>query len=588
MDKKQITGLVIISTILIAYNYFFAPKPIIVNNSEKTENNIEAVDKTTQENTVLIKEEDSVKTVETTLLPAQDFLLENENFKILFTSNGGHLKEVTLKKYNNQNKEPLILLDEKSSRINYSIVLENDEVIETKDLYFTKSENEIDTNDKSLTLIATTQTAKTILFKFSIDDNGYTLKHELIVKENDKPINYKKATLTWKDEIKRAEQDIKACRNKTNISYYSIAEKFDYLKESSTKKEELSFQNPIKWIAVKQRFFTSAIIAEEQFDGGNIELSPAKDTEETVKSASTILNFSTKKDKTSFTFYFGPNDYRVLKHVTPDFGKILPLGWPIFRWINTLIVIPIFDLLQNCFSNFGVIIMLLVIFIKILILPISYKAYISTAKIKLLKPAIDELKERFGPDMHKLQMEQMKLYKEVGANPLGGLGLALLQMPILLAMFNFIPNEIAFRQQPFLVALLPWANDLSTYDILFRFPFSIPAYGSHVSLFTLLMTVSTILHTLANSEIKSQQGPLKILAYTMPITFMFILNSFPAALSFYYFVSNLATLAIQAIIKKSVNEEKIKQKLEENKRKTQEKGKTSSLKSRLNTLLKNR
>jgi YidC/Oxa1 family membrane protein insertase len=293
----------------------------------------------------------------------------------------------------------------------------------------------------------------------------------------------------------------------------------------------------------------------------------------TVKEAKVCLTLpdtDPRQDKKGqFTFYFGPNDYQELNQVTQGFSKNIPLGWPVVRWINQLLIIPVFAFLEKYISSYGIIIILLVILIKCLLLPLSYKSYLAMAKMRVLKPALDALKAKHGEDMQKIQMEQMSFYREMGINPLSGCIPVLLQMPILLAMFNFFPNAIALRQQAFL-----WASDLSTYDAIIHLPFSIPAYGSHVSLFTLLMTASTMLYTWSNDQLAPAQGPMKFMTYMMPITFMFILNSFPAGLSFYYFVSNLVTFGQQSLIKRFVDEEKIKRKLEENKAKSKEKKKS--------------
>jgi YidC/Oxa1 family membrane protein insertase len=580
MDRKQLTGLIIISAILIGYNYFFAPKlppPVALSTTVHAKSN--ATEKPSEDT-----EQEKECSTEDSYIPNKDFIIENDNMRVILSSHGGHIKQVILKKYNDSKGNPLVILDAGRGSIAYTITLKNGETIETKNLIFNDDATipKIESNDEKTQLIILTAQAannRTVVHQFRIDKGLYTLNHIWDVKENDKSIICSKAVLIWKDDIKPTEEDIVASRNKTTINYLSTKNKFDYLKENSSKREEHAFDEPMKWIAIKQRFFTSAIIAQDSFTGGEVSIAPADDLNETIKKAYASLNLSVKPDSNVLTFYFGPNDYKVLKSVNHSFAKNIPLGWPIVRWINSLIIIPIFGILIDYISNYGIIIILLVLLIKAILLPISYRAYISTAKMKLLKPALDDIKSKFGTDTHKIQVEYMKLYREVGVNPLGGLGLILLQMPILLAMFNFIPNEIAFRGKAFL-----WAHDLSTYDSILTLPFTIPAYGNHISLFTMLMTLSTILHTMANSEIKSQQGPIKVLAYVMPITFMFILNSLPAALSFYYFISNLATLGIQFIIKKFVDEEKIKKQLEDNKTRIKSKP-TSSFKSRLEAMI---
>ncbi|MBR9998381.1 MAG: membrane protein insertase YidC, partial [Cyclobacteriaceae bacterium] len=249
--------------------------------------------------------------------------------------------------------------------------------------------------------------------------------------------------------------------------------------------------------------------------------------------------------------------------------------WPPVNWVNKFLIIPTFQFLERFISNYGIIIILLVVFIKILLFPLTYKSYMSMAKTKVLKPELDAIKEQYGGDMQKVQSEQMKLYQQVGVNPLSGCIPILLQMPILFSMFYFFPNSIELRQESFL-----WADDLSTYDSVLNLPFTIPAYGSHVSMFTLLMTASTILYTWSNNQVTTVQGPMKSMQYFMPVIFMFVLNSFPAALSFYYFVSNIVTFGQQALIRMFVDEDKIKKILDENRQKS-----TTRKKSRFQTKL---
>ena len=259
----------------------------------------------------------------------------------------------------------------------------------------------------------------------------------------------------WNDLIRRAEKDVKACRNKTNINYYLADQSFHHLKENSVVKEEKNVQSPIKWLAIKQRFFTAAILSEHPFEESYILLKPTTQPDKIVKEAQIKLKLagdSQAAKKGVFKFYFGPNKYQDLNEFAPGFSKNLPLGWPVVKWINQFLIIPIFSFIEKYVNNYGIVILLLVLFIKILLLPLSYKSYISMAEMKVLKPTLDKLKERHGKDLQRVQMEQVKLYKEMGINPLSGCIPVLLQMPILLAMFNFFPNAIELRQKAFLWA----------------------------------------------------------------------------------------------------------------------------------------
>jgi YidC/Oxa1 family membrane protein insertase len=254
-----------------------------------------------------------------------------------------------------------------------------------------------------------------------------------------------------------------------------------------------------------------------------------------------------------------------------DLHRIIPLGWGIFGWVNKIIVIPVFNYLSGFISNFGIIILILTIFIKIILLPLTYKSYQSQAKMKILKPELDEIKAKMGKDMGKLQAEQMKLYKRAGVSPLGGCLPMLLQMPILIAMFRFFPSSIELRQEAFL-----WAKDLSTYDSIWNFPngFSIPFYGDHVSLWTLLMTISTIIYTRMNNDMMATGGDaakqMKIISYIMPVMFLGFFNSYSSALSYYYFLANVLTFGQQYLFKIAMDENKLRSKIEANKLKKTE------------------
>jgi YidC/Oxa1 family membrane protein insertase len=279
-------------------------------------------------------------------------------------------------------------------------------------------------------------------------------------------------------------------------------------------------------------------------------------------------------------FYFGPNDYKKLAILDNSLERIVPMGWGIFRWVNKYFVINVFHFLNKYIGNYGIIILLLTIMIKTLVLPMVYKSYVSAAKMRVLKPELDEIKERLGDDMTKIQQENMKLYQKVGVNPLGGCIPMLLQLPILFAMFQFFPSAFELRQESFL-----WAEDLSTYDSIYTLPFSLPGYGDHVSLFTILMTISSLAYTHYNNQMTAVTGQMKYLSYIMPVIFMFVLNSYAAGLNYYYFLSNIATISQQLAIRRFVDDKKIHAELQENKKKP---AKVSKFQQRLEEMAKKR
>ncbi|XWN35187.1 MAG: membrane protein insertase YidC [Roseivirga sp.] len=581
MNKNQLIGLTLISVMLITYMHFFAPPPTQPTPTTQSQGPVSAIQPTQpQEPSLASAITPTTSTAAygpfaaATQGTEKEVVLENEALQVTLTTRGGRVKKVVLKNYQDHQQQPLTLLDGDSSHMGFQWTTHDHIQLDTGTLFFETSANNQRVEGDSTaqaTFVLPVGPDQYIRHTFSLPGQGYTLTHGWEMVGLGGALAQVPATFVWHDLVRRVEQDITACRNKTTINYYSADRKFDQLKERSDTPQEQQLTSSVQWVGIKQRFFTAAIIAQEQaFASGYVATLPTPQSTATVKEAQVRLTLpDTDQQQDSqgqFIFYFGPNDYRVLSQVAEGFSKNIPLGWPIVRWINRGLIIPVFTFLEQYLSSYGLIIILLVFFIKLLLLPLSYKSYLAMAQMRVLKPAIDAIKNKHGEDTQKVQMEQMQLYREVGINPLSGCVPVLLQMPILLAMFNFFPNAIALRQQGFL-----WANDLSTYDAIVHLPFSIPAYGSHVSLFTLLMTASTLLYTWSNNQLTPPEGPMKVMTYMMPITFMFILNSFPAGLSFYYFISNLMTFSQQSLIKQFVDEDKIKQKLEENKAKHKDK-----------------
>ena len=300
-------------------------------------------------------------------------------------------------------------------------------------------------------------------------------------------------------------------------------------------------------------------------------------------SAELSLPFERKGNQSyNMRFYFGPNHYQTLKAIEDlNLEKLIPLGWGIFGWVNRYLVIPTFNFLNSFNLNYGIIILILTIMVRIILLPLTYGSFKSQAKMKVLAPEMNELREKYGSDPMKLQQENMDLYRKAGVNPFGGCIPGLLQLPILIAMFRFFPASIELRQQSFL-----WAHDLSTYDSILDLSFNIPFYGNHVSLFTLLMTVSTLIYTRMNMQMTTAANPqMKWMMYLMPILFLGFFNSYSAGLSYYYFLSNVIGFGQQYLFKAFVDEDKIHAQIQENKKKP---AKKSSFAARLEQMQKER
>ncbi len=581
MDRNQAIGFGLIAVLLLAYSFFFS-------GTDKQAEKLAVQDKAKIEQvqeTVAVAEDDSLAQARRASAlgafgtaatgEATTSTLENQNMVVTFTSKGGQVEQVMLKNYKTYEKQPLYLFDKESSKTDVSFKTKDGKEVKLTDLYFSPSETkEVTTGEipgKSIAFRAELGNGQYIEQVYTLYDASFNLGYELDFKGLDNELGGNTVTFTWNDNLKQLERDLKQNRAKSTINFATVEDGYDNLSISDSE-ETLTVEEPIKWVANKQNFFTAGIIANSQFAGAKLKSTVDQNDTTVVKSLSSEIFIPTKdvvSGGADFTYYFGPNDYKILKHIGNDFDKNLDLGWGIFSYVNKWIIIPAFDFLENYIGNYGIIIMLLVLYIKTILFPLTYKSFLSMAKMKVLKPEIDAIKERNDGDMQKTQMETMKLYQEMGVNPLSGCIPMLLQIPILFAMFNFFPNSIELRQEAFL-----WATDLSTYDVFAKLPFTIPFYGNHVSMFTLLMTASTILYTWSNNQMNTMQGPMKFYSYLMPVIFMFVLNSFPAGLSFYYFVSNMVTFSQQAIIRKFVDEGKVRAKLEANKDRIKEKKKS--------------
>lgn len=590
MDKNQSIGFLLMAALLLIYFWFFAPKP--EQQKAKPQSPLDTLEQPAK---VPEKPVETIKKEEPEALPADtmvsredlakyglfaavaqgednDYILENDKIRVTFSSKGASLKRVILKEYDDYQFNPLVLLDKMSSEMIYVIQTPKGPV-NLSDLYYDVFEENL--GDTSIiTFKADLGNNRYISRKYRIEPGNYQIRYKMVLKGLDNLINDGKVKLFWKDALKRTETDIKYSRYYTTINYYTVDGSFDKLKSRTTDKQEFTFDMPVKWISFKQKFFTSGLIFNQPVTNGYISTEVNEADTNTVKIATARLEFPLshfRPDSKPFIFFFGPNRLQVLKKVTEGFSENLYLGWPVIKLINRYVIIPIFSFLERYISNYGLIIIILVFIIKLVLSPLTYKSHISMAKTRVLKPELDALKEKYGNDMQKIQSEQMNLYRQVGVNPLSGCIPMLLQMPILFAMFQFIPHAIELRHQSFL-----WASDLSTYDSIMTLPFSLPGYGNHVSLFTLLMTLSTILYTWINSQsTATMQGPMKSMQYFMPVIFMFVLNSYPAGLTFYYFVSNIVSFAQIALIRRFVDDDKIRKILDENRLKNANKKKSA-------------
>jgi YidC/Oxa1 family membrane protein insertase len=570
MDRNQATGLVLIFGILFAYFTFFAPEPSKLPSEQKKEKQKVAAEKAKAKNDTAQISANLAKlglADSGISLASKPVFLENEDLKIEFSTLGGKINQIELKKFKTFEKKPLFLLKEGRTVQNFELPLDNQKVNITN-LPFTSSLVKSVKDTQILKMTCVLPGGKVLEQSFSLAPKGYQVKYQLNTSGFSIP-EKSNASYFIGLNANQLEKDLNQNRTTTCINYQEIENGFGNLSETSLSEEKTEIKNPLHWVSLKQKFFNLGIISKTGFSAASLRQKTDEADTISVKMMEAGIQIPISGKGLSFDYYFGPNQFKTLKTVAPDFDKNVYLGWPVINLVNRFITVNVFYWLQDVIPNYGVIIIILVLLIKLILFPLSYKSYISMAKMKVLKPELDEIKERTGDDMQKAQAEQMKLYQQVGINPLSGCIPLLLQMPILLAVFNFFPNAIELRQESFL-----WAPDLSSYDSVATLPFSIPGYGSHVSLFTILMTASTLVLTWYNNQTTTVQGPMQSMSYIMPVVFMFILNSLPSGLSFYYLVSNVVSIIQQQIIKSFVDEGSIRKKLEANKVKNANKKKT--------------
>ena len=579
MDKNQITGLVLIMAMLLGYQFFFAPKI----DPEKPQEKPKTTQTTVTPQKVATIDSNAAKTAAGDFSSAavgtsKDVVLENKDIKVTFTSQGGRVKQVLLKNYETYNsfeankKEPLVIFDQDFDKISLDLPTTKGNVDLNKLYFNTNSVGGMVAEGKSDKVVFKLQLAngQSVEQTYTLAGAGFLLDNDLKLTGLDGILKNESVKMNWVENVRPTEKDLTENRKATVNYLINDGENFDQLSESPTGSNDAKLDQPLKWVAFKKKYFLSSFItkndpilkaevvgtANEQ-DSVNIK---------TLRANMDLNLAGIKAGKGNFQWYFGPNDYNIIKNVAPGFGKNVKLSYDIFLPITRYVFVPLFNVLEKIFSNYGLLIIALVLIIKFALLPLTYKSYVSMAKMRILQPELNALKEKIGDDPAKQQQAQMKLYGEVGVSPLSGCVPVVATMPVLMAVFMLFPNLINLRQQSFL-----WANDLSTFDSIATLPFMIPLYGNHDSLFTLLMTVSSIAYGYYNNQNTPDQTgqpiDMKKMAYITPVIFMFVMNSLPAGMSFYYFISNIVTIGQQIGIRKFVDEDKIKNILDENRKK---------------------
>ncbi|MGD9558277.1 MAG: membrane protein insertase YidC [Mangrovibacterium sp.] len=615
MDRNTIIGIVLIFAVLIGFSYLSKPSREELEAIKQRQDSVARVEmlhqqevqaqsqmeKNQKEDTLATVLSDSVRMAQNAdrfgafgaaVSGEEKFItLENNLMKIRVSTKGGKIYSVELKDYKTYDSRPLILFDGPENSFGLNFFAQN-RSIRTDDLFFIPSTEDAvleaggpqvkkgkEGNEKYNEENPGEQQALQMRLAASPDaylEYSYTLKHNSYMVDFDVKLvglgqiiaaNSNYLNFTWAQAGPRLEKKSKYGEdNYTSVNYKFFEDDVEKLSAAKTTEENLTTR--VKWISFKHLFFNSTLIADEGFPNAQVKYAYHEESNRFVGDfyADIALPYESKQTQNyGMSLYFGPNHYQTLKQYDLSLDKLINLGYSILRPVNRYLVIPVFNFLRNYIGNFGIIILLLTIFIKLILLPFTYKSYLSQAKMKALKPEMDELNEKFGKDkpMEK-QQAVMALYKKAGVNPMGGCLPMILQMPILFAMFFFFPASIELRQESFL-----WATDLSSYDSILNLPFTIPLYGDHVSLFCLLMTITTILSTKLNSQATSGQTMpgMKTMMYMMPVMFLFILNSYPAGLSYYYFLANLITIGQMFLFQRFIDEDKIRVQIHTNKKK---------------------
>lgn len=589
MDRNTVVGFVLIFALLGGYMWFNAPSKEELAAQKRKEDSIAIAQKLPQvipsQNTATASAQvknptaDSLKNAslgsfKSTISVAESFtVLENDVVKVKLSNHGGSIKSIELKNFKTYDSLPLMLVDEKNFSHSFEFYNQQNQLLNTNDFDFEPTNQ----NATSVAMVAKNDTTSAIIQSYSLKPGSYLVDYNVTFKGMNSiiPANNSIVALNLKDDIKQQEQNHDYENQNSALFYHYTNDDYDNIGES--KDEEVKPATPLKWVSFKQRYFNVTLINKEEFSEATLKQTVLK-TPKMLKSMSAYFTMplANNADKTyKMQWYVGPNKFNILKQQNLGLENIVTLGANIFKWvkyINKWLVIPLWDFLGRLNLSYGLMVLIIVIIARLILFPLNFKTFNSAAKMRILKPEMDALRERYKDDQAKFGQEQLKVYRKAGVNPLGGCLPQLIQIPVLVSIYYFVPTVIEFRHYSFL-----WANDMSNFDSILNLGFSIPLYGSHVSLFTLLMTLSTYGTMYMNRhQMNMNNDPnmaaMKYMQYIFPVMFLGILNNSPAALSYYYLLQNLTAIAQQLIIQKFiVNEDKIRAEIEENRKRPEKK-----------------
>ncbi len=611
-DSNSLIGFVLLGAIMLWWMYSNQPTPeeLEAEKNKKTEqvqeetitsNNIST---NTDAEFVQATDSLSIAIAQTQLgafaysatLGDKETVLENDLLRLVISNKGGQIKEALLKNYVTYDSLPLYIIKDNNASFNLNFGTTDNRTLNTKELFFeptlsTNGENQV------LSMKLKVDDTKFLEYRYEIKPNEYMVDFNVRSQGLSGTFNTShQVNLDWNLEAFRKEKSIRYENQQTEMYYEKEDENIDYL---SVGGEDDAEEVDVNWVAYKQHFFSTILITEQAFENASLTSKTLVEDEEVDTTYTKAFNLKAPLALQSgelnynMNWFIGPNDYQILKKYDRNIKEIVNLGWGIFGYINRLVFVPVFNFLQGFIGNYGLIIILLTIVVRIIMSPLVYKSYLSSAKMKVLKPEMEEINKRLPgkENAMKRQQETMAVQSKAGVSPLAGCIPAVLQMPVFFALFRFFPSNIDLRQKGFL-----WADDLSAYDSVFELPFNIPMYGSHISLFPILASIAIFFYMrMSQSQQMNMQQPtqegmpdmqkmMKMMMYFSPVMMLIFFNMYASSLSLYYFVSNLLTITIMLIIKNYIiDEDKIHAKIQENKKKPKKQGK---FRQRLNDAMK--
>jgi YidC/Oxa1 family membrane protein insertase len=584
MDRNTVIGFVLLGLLLFTYLFISTKNSQELQRQKQLfQDSVARVKALQDANTKLhdTAQNKSVVVVDTTgfnrALTGSEKTLEVENdvIRVTFSNKGGQPKVVELKKYKSFDSSLVsILQPDANNRMSYTINTGPNQSASIADLYF--SEGQIRKNpdgSQTVSFRLPAPAGESLVHEYTLKPGSYLVDWNILVNGEDKLFTQNSFNFSWHAEPRKSQRSVTYERQFSSVCF-SEDNRFDYIRT----KTERKFEKPVQWVSVAQQFFNTTLIAKEPFLSGEVhQVHETADSSNVIANVDVVLQSKVPAAASAtmpFQLYYGPNDYNILKNQASGMDRIVDLGrdfYSFVRPVNVYIIMPVFNFFKKYVASYGLVIMLLTLFIRLLTSPLVYSSYLSGAKMKALRPEIEAMKKRVGNDQQQVGVEQMKLFREAGVNPLGGCIPALLQIPIFFALYSFFNSNIALRGESFL-----WSKDLSSFDSIANFGFNIPLYGDHISLFALLAVVTSFLISLYGMSMTPDQSnpAMKYMPYIMPVMLLFFFNRLPSALTWYYTVSNVITLILQFVIQNYIiDHDKILAKLQENRSKPKSKPK---------------